>query len=74
MLDSRRLRRLTAPSASRHALRRQLQVTRLSAVQRYGRERAEKLGIGPEDTEVLADDGHNESFSPAIGRALRNTE
>ncbi|MFN8215828.1 MAG: ribbon-helix-helix protein, CopG family [Solirubrobacterales bacterium] len=39
----------------RDALRRQLQVERFGALQRYGRERAEKLGIGPEDSEALVD-------------------
>jgi len=46
----------TKSEVVRDALRRQLQVTRLSALQRYSRERAEKLGIGPEDTEVLVDE------------------
>ncbi|MFP5389541.1 MAG: ribbon-helix-helix protein, CopG family [Thermoleophilia bacterium] len=46
----------TKSEVVRDALRRQLQVTRLSAMQRYGRERAEILGIGPEDTEAVVDE------------------
>jgi metal-responsive CopG/Arc/MetJ family transcriptional regulator len=46
----------TKSEVVRDALRRQLQVTRLSALQRYGRERAENLGIGPEDTEAVVDE------------------
>jgi hypothetical protein len=38
------------------ALRRQLRVTRLSGLRRYGRERAEKLGIGHEETEAAVDE------------------
>jgi CopG family transcriptional regulator / antitoxin EndoAI len=46
----------TKSEVVRDALRRQLQVTRLSSLQRYGRERAEKLGIGPEDAEAVVDE------------------
>jgi metal-responsive CopG/Arc/MetJ family transcriptional regulator len=40
----------------RDALRRQLQVERLAGLQRYGRERAEAIGIGPEDSEAVVDE------------------
>ncbi|HEY2055532.1 MAG TPA: ribbon-helix-helix domain-containing protein [Solirubrobacterales bacterium] len=40
----------------RDALRRQLQVERLADLQRYGRERAEAIGIGPEDIEAVVDE------------------
>jgi metal-responsive CopG/Arc/MetJ family transcriptional regulator len=40
----------------RDALRRQVQVERLASLQHYGRERAEALGIGPEDSEALVDE------------------
>jgi metal-responsive CopG/Arc/MetJ family transcriptional regulator len=40
----------------RDALRRQLQVERLAALQRYGRERAEAIGIGPENSEAVVDE------------------
>jgi metal-responsive CopG/Arc/MetJ family transcriptional regulator len=46
----------TKSEVVRDALRRQLQVTRLSGLQQYGRERAEQLGIGPEDTEAVVDE------------------
>lgn len=46
----------TKSEVVRDALRRQLQVTRLSSLQRYGRERAEKLGVGPEDAETVVDE------------------
>jgi len=39
----------------RDALRRQLELERLRQLQRYGRRRAEELGIGPEDAEALVD-------------------
>jgi CopG family transcriptional regulator/antitoxin EndoAI len=39
----------------RDALRRQVQLERLREVQRYGRNRAEERGIGPEDAEELVD-------------------
>lgn len=40
----------------RDALRRQLQIERLADLQRYGRGRAEAVGIGPEDGEALVDE------------------
>jgi metal-responsive CopG/Arc/MetJ family transcriptional regulator len=46
----------TKSEVVRDALRRQLQVTRLSALQHYGGHRAEKLGIGPEDAESVVDE------------------
>ena len=46
----------TKSEVVRDALRRQLQVERLAALQRYGRERAERLGIGPEDSETVVDE------------------
>jgi CopG family transcriptional regulator/antitoxin EndoAI len=39
----------------RDALRRQVQLERLREAQRYGRDRAEERGIGPEDAEELVD-------------------
>lgn len=46
----------TRSEVVRDALRRQVQIERFSALQRYGRERAEALGIGPEDSEALVDE------------------
>lgn len=43
----------------RDALRRQLQVERLADLQRYGRERAEAIGVGPEDIEALVDESRS---------------
>jgi metal-responsive CopG/Arc/MetJ family transcriptional regulator len=43
----------------RDALRRQLQVERLADLQRYGRGRAETLGIGPEDSEAVVDESRS---------------
>lgn len=40
----------------RDALRRQVQVERFAALQRYGRQRAEERGVGPEDAEALVDE------------------
>lgn len=40
----------------RDALRRQIQFERFTSVQRYGRDKAEKLGLGPEDVEALIDE------------------
>ena len=40
----------------RDALRRQVQLGQLRELQRYGRRRAEELGIGPEDVESLVDE------------------
>jgi len=39
----------------RDALRRHVQIERFAALQRYGRERAETLGVGPENSEDLVD-------------------
>jgi metal-responsive CopG/Arc/MetJ family transcriptional regulator len=46
----------TKSEVVRDALRRQLQIERLAELQRYGRGRAEILGIGPEDSEALVDE------------------
>jgi metal-responsive CopG/Arc/MetJ family transcriptional regulator len=46
----------TKSEVVRDALRRQLQVERFAALQRHGRERAEKLGIGPDDSEAVVDE------------------
>jgi metal-responsive CopG/Arc/MetJ family transcriptional regulator len=46
----------TKSEVVRDALRRQVQIERLAELQRYGRDRAEALGIGPEDSEALVDD------------------
>jgi len=46
----------TRSEVVRDALRRQVQVERFAALQRYGRNRAEERGIGPEDAEVLVDE------------------
>ena len=46
----------TRSEVVRDALRRQVQVERFAALQRYGRERAEDMGIGPEDSEALIDE------------------
>jgi len=43
----------TKSEVVRDALRRQVQIERLAELQRYGRDRAEALGIGPEDSEAL---------------------
>jgi metal-responsive CopG/Arc/MetJ family transcriptional regulator len=45
----------TRSEVVRDALRRQVQVERFAGLRRYGRERAEALGIGPEDAEALVD-------------------
>lgn len=49
----------TRSEVVRDALRRQLQIERLAALQRYGRERAEAVGIGPEDSEALVDESRS---------------
>jgi len=49
----------TRSEVVRDALRRQLQVERLADLQRYGRERAEAVGIGPEDSEALVDESRS---------------
>jgi len=46
----------TRSEVVRDALRRQVQLERFAALQRYGRERVEVLGIGPEDSEALVDE------------------
>jgi predicted transcriptional regulator len=46
----------TKSEVVRDALRRQLQIERLAELQRYGRQRAETLGVGPEDSEALVDE------------------
>jgi metal-responsive CopG/Arc/MetJ family transcriptional regulator len=46
----------TKSEVVRDALRRQLQIERLAALQHYGRERAETLGLGPDDSEALVDE------------------
>jgi metal-responsive CopG/Arc/MetJ family transcriptional regulator len=45
----------TKSEVVRDALRRQVQIERLAELQRYGRDRAEALGVGPEDSEALVD-------------------
>jgi metal-responsive CopG/Arc/MetJ family transcriptional regulator len=45
----------TKSEVVRDALRRQVQIEHLAELQRYGRERAEVLGIGPDDSEALVD-------------------
>jgi metal-responsive CopG/Arc/MetJ family transcriptional regulator len=40
----------------RDALRRQIRLERFAALQKFGSERAEAAGIGPEDIEQLVDD------------------
>lgn len=40
----------------RDALRRQIQLERFASIQRYGRDKAEELGLGPEDVEGLIDE------------------
>jgi metal-responsive CopG/Arc/MetJ family transcriptional regulator len=46
----------TRSEVVRDALRRQVQIERFAALQGYGRERAEVLGIGPDDSEALVDE------------------
>lgn len=46
----------TRSEVVRDALRRHLQTERFTGLQRYGRERAETLGIGPDDSEGLIDE------------------
>jgi metal-responsive CopG/Arc/MetJ family transcriptional regulator len=46
----------TRSEVVRDALRRQVQIERFAELQRYGRERAEELAIGPEDSEALVDE------------------
>jgi metal-responsive CopG/Arc/MetJ family transcriptional regulator len=51
----------TKSEVVRDALRRQVQIERFAALQRYGRDRAETLGIGPEDSEALVDEARSQS-------------
>ena len=46
----------TKSEVVRDALRRHLQAERFADLQRYGREQAEELGVGPEDAERLVDE------------------
>jgi len=46
----------TKSEVVRDALRRQVRIERLAELQRYGRDRAEALGVGPEDAEALVDE------------------
>jgi metal-responsive CopG/Arc/MetJ family transcriptional regulator len=46
----------TRSEVVRDALRRQLQIERFADLQRHGRERAEAIGIGPEDVESVVDE------------------
>jgi Arc/MetJ-type ribon-helix-helix transcriptional regulator len=46
----------TKSEVVRDALRRHLQHERLASLQRYGRDRAEALGVGPEDVEGIVDE------------------
>jgi Arc/MetJ-type ribon-helix-helix transcriptional regulator len=46
----------TRSEVVRDALWRQVQVERFAELQHYGRERAEALGVGPEDSEALVDE------------------
>ncbi len=46
----------TRSEVVRDALRRQVQVGRFAELQRYGRDRAEALGVGPDDSEALVDE------------------
>ncbi len=46
----------TKSEVVRDALRRQVQIERFAELQRYGRERAEMLGVGPDDSETLIDE------------------
>lgn len=46
----------TKSEVVRDALRRHLQHERFADLQRYGRDRAQERGIGPEDVEALVDE------------------
>ncbi|HWO15118.1 MAG TPA: ribbon-helix-helix domain-containing protein [Solirubrobacterales bacterium] len=50
----------TKSEVVRDALRRQVQIERFAALQRYGRDRAETLGVGPEDSEALVDEARSQ--------------
>jgi metal-responsive CopG/Arc/MetJ family transcriptional regulator len=45
----------TRSEVVRDALRRKVQIERFSALQRHGRERAEALGVGLDDSAALVD-------------------
>lgn len=49
----------TRSEVVRDALRRQLRFERFVELRRYGRERAESLGVGPEDSETLVDESRS---------------
>lgn len=51
----------TKSEVVREALRRHLLHERLRELRRYGRGRAEALGIGPEDVEALVDEARVEN-------------
>jgi metal-responsive CopG/Arc/MetJ family transcriptional regulator len=51
-----RVRGTTKSELVRDALRRQLRLERLRELQGYARDRAEELGLGPEDAERLVDE------------------
>ena len=46
----------TKSEVVREALRRHVQHERFAELQRYGRDRAEALGVGPEEVEDLVDE------------------
>lgn len=46
----------TRSEVVRDALRRQVQVGRFVALQRYGSKQAEERGVGPEDAEAMVDE------------------
>jgi metal-responsive CopG/Arc/MetJ family transcriptional regulator len=46
----------TRSEVVRDALRRQVQIERFAELRRFGSERAEALGIGPDDSEALVDE------------------
>lgn len=46
----------TRSEVVRDALRRQVQIERFAALQRYGRERVEVIGVGPDDSEAMVDE------------------
>jgi CopG family transcriptional regulator/antitoxin EndoAI len=51
----------TKSEVVRDALRRYVRLEQLEELRRYGRERAERLGVGPEDVEALVDELRTES-------------
>jgi CopG family transcriptional regulator/antitoxin EndoAI len=46
----------TKSEVVRDALRRHVELERFRELQRYGREQAERIGVGPEDAEALVDE------------------